>query len=133
MTNSSPLGVGQAPVENSWGTKKTKNVAQKKLALKGTFRLIPYLQKNGVYPPWTYLSKTWTAKVGVLTNAKIEVFNFRNKKSHVEKFYSFQYFVDFSTALDSPDLKFFRTGPRFAHIFEQHFQNLLSARKKKVF
>ena len=33
-----PLGVGQAPVENSWGTYKTKNVAQKKLALKGTFR-----------------------------------------------------------------------------------------------
>ena len=33
MTNSSPLGVGQAPVENSWGAYKTKNVAQKKLAL----------------------------------------------------------------------------------------------------
>ena len=32
LTNSSPLGVGQAPVENSWGTYKTKNVAQKKLA-----------------------------------------------------------------------------------------------------
>ena len=46
LTNSSPLGVGQAPVENSWGTYKTKNVAQKKLALKGTFRLIPYLHKK---------------------------------------------------------------------------------------
>ena len=56
--------------------------------------------------------------MGVLTNAKIEVFNFRNTKSHVEKFYSFQYFVDFSTDLDSPGLKFFRTGPKFAHIFE---------------
>jgi hypothetical protein len=66
-------------------------------------------------------------KVGVLANAKIEVFNFRNKKSHVEKFYSFQYFVDFSTDLDSPVLKFFRTGPRFAHIFEQLFQNFVSA------
>ena len=32
LTNSSPLGVGQAPVENSWGTYKIKNVAQKKLA-----------------------------------------------------------------------------------------------------
>ena len=41
LTNSSPLGVGQAPVENSWGTYKIKNIAQKKLALKGTFRLIP--------------------------------------------------------------------------------------------
>ena len=32
LTNSSPLGVGQAPVENSWGTYISKNVAQKKLA-----------------------------------------------------------------------------------------------------
>ena len=46
LTNSSPLGVGQAPVENSWGTYKIKNIAQKKLALKGTFRLIPYLHKK---------------------------------------------------------------------------------------
>ena len=46
LTISSPLGVGQAPVENSWGTYKIKNVAQKKLALKGTFRLIPYLHKK---------------------------------------------------------------------------------------
>ena len=36
----------------------------------------------------------------------------------IPKFYSFQYFVDFSTDLDSPVLKFFRTGHRFAHIFE---------------
>ena len=53
--------------------------------------------------------------MGVLGNAKIEVFNFRNEKSHVEKFYSFQYFVDFLTDLDSLDLKFFRTGPKFAY------------------
>jgi hypothetical protein len=46
LTNSSPLGVGQAPVENSWGTYKIKNVAQKKLAFNGTFRLIPYLHKK---------------------------------------------------------------------------------------
>ena len=56
--------------------------------------------------------------MGVLANAKIEFFDFRNKKSHFEKFYSFQYFVDFSTDLDSPVLKFFRTGLRFAHTFE---------------
>ena len=54
-------------------------------------------------------------------------------KSHVEKFYSFQYFVDFSTDLDSPDLKFFRTGPKFAHIFEQHFQKSAFCKEKKVF
>ena len=71
--------------------------------------------------------------MGVLINAKIEVFNLRNKKSQVEKFYSFQYFKDFSTDMDNPDLKFFRTGPKFAHIFEQHFHNLLSARKNKFF
>ena len=46
LTISIPLGVGQAPVENSWGTYKIKNVAQKKLVLNGTFRLIPYLHKN---------------------------------------------------------------------------------------
>ena len=56
--------------------------------------------------------------MGVLANAKIEVFNFRNKKSHFEKFYSFQYFVDFSTDLDSPVLKVFRTDLRFAFIFK---------------
>ena len=33
LSNSSPLGVGQAPVENSWGNNKTKNVAQKKLVI----------------------------------------------------------------------------------------------------
>ena len=56
--------------------------------------------------------------MGFLANAKIEVFNFRNEKSHVKKFYSFQNFVDFSTDSDSPALKFFRTGLRFAHIFK---------------
>ena len=45
LTISIPLGVGQAPVENSWGTYKIKNIAQKKLALKGTLRLIPYIHK----------------------------------------------------------------------------------------
>ena len=39
------------------------------------------------------------------------------KKSHFEKFYSFQYFIDFSTDLDSPVLNFFRTGLRFVPIF----------------
>ena len=46
LTISVPLGVGQAPFENSWGTYEMKNVAQKKLAFKGTFRLIPYLHKK---------------------------------------------------------------------------------------
>ena len=42
LTISSPLGVGQAPVKNSWGTYEIKNVAQKKLVLISAFRLIPY-------------------------------------------------------------------------------------------
>ena len=55
--------------------------------------------------------------MGFLPNAKIEVFNFRNEKSHVKKLYSFQYFVNFSTDSGSAALKFFRTGFRYAHIF----------------
>ena len=50
------------------------------------------------------------SKSGGFGKCKNWGFNFRNKKS--------QYFVDFSTDLDSPVLKFFRTGLRFAHIFE---------------
>ena len=45
LTISVPLGVGQAPVDNSRGSCKIKNVAQKKLLSFGTFRLIPYIQK----------------------------------------------------------------------------------------
>ena len=45
LTISVPLGVGQAPVDNSRGSYKIKNVAQKKLVSFGTFRLIPYIQK----------------------------------------------------------------------------------------
>ena len=36
LTISSPLGVEQAPAENSWGIYEIKNVAQKKLAWKGS-------------------------------------------------------------------------------------------------
>jgi hypothetical protein len=45
LTISVPLVVGEAPVENSWGSYKIKNVAQKKLVSFGTFRLIPYMHK----------------------------------------------------------------------------------------
>jgi hypothetical protein len=48
LTISVPLGVGQAPVDNSRGSYKIKNVAQKKLVSFGTFRLIPYIQKNWI-------------------------------------------------------------------------------------
>ena len=43
-------------------------------------KIILVYTKNAVYSPWTCLSKTWTAKVGFLANAKIEGFNFKNKK-----------------------------------------------------
>ena len=45
LTISVPLGVGEAPVENSWGSYEIKNVTQKKLVLFGTFRWIPYIHK----------------------------------------------------------------------------------------
>jgi hypothetical protein len=43
-----------------------------------------------------------------LADAEIEDFNFKNKKSHDEKIYSFQLFVDFSTDPESPAIKFFK-------------------------
>ena len=56
------------------------------------------------------------SKSGFLANAKIKGSNFKNEKSHVKKFYSFQLFVNFSTDSDSPAIKFFRTGSKYADI-----------------
>jgi hypothetical protein len=53
--------------------------------------------------------------VGFLANAKIEGSNFKNEKSHVKKFCSFQLFVNFSTAKKS------LTGSKYANIFIQKF------------
>ena len=50
-----------------------------------------------------------------MADAKIEDFNFINEKSHVYKIYSFQFFVDFSTDLDRPANKHFRTD--FTHTY----------------
>ena len=44
--------------------------------------------------------------MGFFANAKLEGSNFKNEKSHVKKFYSFQLFVNFSTDSDSPAIKF---------------------------
>ena len=52
------------------------------------------------------------AKVGFCANAKIEDFNFKNEKSHVDKIYSFQLFVNFLIDSESPAIKFFKTGFR---------------------
>ena len=41
-----------------------------------------------------------------LADAKIEDFNFKNKKSHVNKIYSFQFLAHFLTDLESPEIKF---------------------------
>jgi hypothetical protein len=41
-----------------------------------------------------------------LADAKIEDFNFKNKKSHVDKIYSFQLLAHFLTDLESPEIKF---------------------------
>jgi hypothetical protein len=42
-----------------------------------------------------------------------EDFDFKNEMSCIKKFYSFQFFVDFSTNLESPDIKIFLNGFRF--------------------
>ena len=54
---------------------------------------------------------------GFLADAKMEDFNFTNEKSHVDKIYSFQFFVDFSTDLKSLAIKFFKTGFKHPFIF----------------
>ena len=53
----------------------------------------------------------------ILADAKIEDFNFINGKSHVDKIYSFQFFVDFTTDLKSPAIKFFKTGYKYPYLF----------------
>ena len=50
-------------------------------------------------------------------DAKIEDFNFKNKKSHVDKSYSFQLFVHFSTDSESPEFKFFESGFKYSVLF----------------
>ena len=62
-------------------------------------------------------SRSDQAKVVFWADAKIEDFNFKNKKSHVDKIYSFQLFVNFSTDSDSPLVKFYKTGSKYANIF----------------
>ena len=57
-----------------------------------TFRLIStklviLTQKLG----FIHLFKTCSGKSGFLADAKIEDFNFRNKKSHVDKIFSFNF------------------------------------------
>ena len=52
-----------------------------------------------------------------LADAKIEVFNFKNEKSHVDKIYSFQLFVHFSTDSESPAIKFFESGFKYSYMF----------------
>ena len=76
------------------------------------FRLIPYLHKSQSTMKWAV--HDWTAKIVFLANAKNEDFNFKNKKSQSKKLYSFQFFVDFSTDLESPPIKFLSIGFRFA-------------------
>ena len=51
-------------------------------------------------------SRSDQAKVVFWVNAKIEDFNFKNKKSPVDKSYSFQLFVHFSTDSESPEFKY---------------------------
>ena len=56
-------------------------------------------------------------KSGFLADAKIEDFNFINEKSHVDKIYSFQFFVDFSIDLKSHTIIYFKTGFKYPYLF----------------
>ncbi len=52
-----------------------------------------------------------------MTNAKIEGFKLKNKKSYVKKIYNFQLFVDFSTDSDCLAIKFSKSGFKYGYIF----------------
>ena len=52
-----------------------------------------------------------------LADAKIEDFNFKNKKSHVNKIYSFQFLAHFLTDSESPEIKFFKSGSKYSYMF----------------
>ena len=54
-----------------------------------------------------------------LADAKIETFNFKNKKSHFIKIYSFQLFVHFSIDSESPDIKFLKSGFKYSKLCNQ--------------
>ena len=84
-----------------------KNVAQKKLVLIGTFRLIPYLHKNWSLSTLNLPIQNMNSKSEFFGKYKNEDIDFKNEMSCIKKFYSFQLFVDFSTDLKSPDIKFF--------------------------
>ena len=117
LTISVPLEVGEAPFENSWWSYEIKNVTQKKLVLFGTFRWIPYMHKIWSLSTMNNLPVQDQAKVVFWADAKIEDFNFKNKKSHVDKSYSFQLFVHFSTDSESPEFKFFESGFKYSYMF----------------
>jgi hypothetical protein len=52
-----------------------------------------------------------------LADAKIEDFNFKNKKSLVDKIYSFQLFVHFLTDLEKDVFKTFKSGFEYSCMF----------------
>ena len=56
-------------------------------------------------------------KSGFLADGKIEGFNFKNKKSHVNKIYSFQFLAHFLTDSESPEIKFFKSGFKYSYMF----------------
>ena len=116
MPISSPLGVGQAPVENSRGSYNIKNVAQKKLVQQGTFRLIPYIHKIWILSTMNLPVQDMIRQKCFLADAKIEDFNFKNKKSHVDKIYSFQFLAHFLTDSESPEIKFFKSGSKYMFV-----------------
>ena len=85
--------------------------------------------KIGVYPPWTYLLKTWSGKSGFLADANIEDFNFKNEKSHVDKIYSF---VNFSTDSQSTAMIFFLTKMGFWNFYRNKYGYLKPVLKNLI-
>ena len=72
--------------------------------------------------------------MGFLADSKIEGSNFKNEKSHVKKFYScsVQHFVNFSTDSNSPAIKFFKTGSKYADIYLYKNSKISFPHEKKL-
>ena len=75
LTISVPLGVGEAPVENSWGSYKIKKCSPEKVSI-----ICLIYTKFGVCPLWTYLFKIWSGKSGFLGRCKNWRFQFQKYK-----------------------------------------------------
>ena len=117
MPNSSPLGVGQAPVEIQGGH-RMKKCSPEKVSLIKCLRIDTlYTQNLDFITHELTCSRYDLAKVDFWQIQKLKISISKIKKSHVDKIYSFQLFAHFSTDSNSPEIKFFKSGFKYSCMF----------------